>query len=181
MAESDATPADGGGRIVRPLLAIFLAAAVLLAIGVGCWYYLRRQANLRDGEALSRLTRKQAIEVQPLTDSEFEQALALTESADWEVRSMALNTAAASVRGWGGLPPRPNDAGRVISIAARLLSDPDTRVRRIAIKTLSGLKAKEYVEQIRSLTGVADRDEREAAEAAIRKLATETKAETSGP
>jgi len=181
MSDTREEPADGGGRTIRLVIGVFLVSAVLLALGAGCWYYLHRRAYLREAEAVGRLNHKLAIEHQALTDAEFEQAIALTDSTDWEVRMTALSLAAASVRGWGDHPPRPSEAGRVAAIAARLLSDPDTRVRRNAVRAIGGLGAKEYVEQVRPLTRATDPHERRTAEEAVQRLDGLPNAESPAP
>ena len=168
MAEPETPTGDRGWR--SALLYVLLFVLVLGALGVGGWYYLGRKANQRDAETAGRLNEKLAVRQQALSDEECEQLLALSDSPEWETRLLAINLTAASAKGWGGHPPRPDLAARVVPVAVRLLADPDTRVRRQALNALRGLGAKEHIGAIRPLLQAADPRERQAAEEAVAAL-----------
>jgi hypothetical protein len=166
MAEPDA-PID---RRIRGLLILVLAAFVLAGLVAGGRHFLDRRTRARDDEAIGRLNEQVAVRHVPLSDADFEEVLGLCVSAEPEVRQVAVNLAAAGAYGWGEQPARPDRAARVFPVAARLLTDPESRVRRQAIKTLRALKAKDQVEAIRPLLQAADSKERGAAEEAMRTL-----------
>jgi hypothetical protein len=160
-----------GDRGWRPaVLYCLLVVAVLGVLVGGGWYYLERRTNQRDTEVAGRLNQKLAVQHQALSDAECEQLLALSDSPEAEVRLLAINLTAASAKGWGGHPPRPELAARVVPVAVRLLADPDARVRTHAVNALRGLRAKEHIEAIRPLLQAADPRERQAAEEAIAAL-----------
>jgi hypothetical protein len=165
MSEPETPAGDRGWRVA----AVYglLLVVVLGVLGIGGRYYLGRRANQRDAEAAGRLNQKLAVQHQALSDEECEQLLALSDSPDAETRLLAVNLTAASAKGWGGHPPRPDLAAKVVPVAARLLADPDARVRTQAVNALRGLRAKEHIEAIRPLLQSADPRERQAAEEAL--------------
>jgi hypothetical protein len=168
MAELEPPTDDRGWR--SAILYGLLFVVVLGALGIGGRYYLGLRADRRDAEAAVRLNQKLTIQHQALSDAECEQLLDLCDSSGTVARMIALNLSTASAKGWGGHPPRPDLAARVVPIAARLLADPDARVRAQAVQTLRGLRAKEHVEAIRPLLQAADPRERQAAEEAVAAL-----------
>ena len=141
-------------------------AAVVLGALVAGWYGLRQReaarAAARDANAAGELHNKLAVGNQPLSDDEFETALALCNAADAETRFTALLAATADA-----IRHHPERKARVVPVAARLVEDREMVVREKAIKALAGLRAREHVELIRPSLSAADPRERKAAEEAI--------------
>jgi hypothetical protein len=143
------------------LTALVLAGAALLG-----WGYVRWRSVRADQEAAGRLHHQVAILSQPLSDADFDEALALCDSRDTEARFMALSVAAATTK-------RSGDAGRaarVLPVALRLLADPEAGPRRVAIDAVGALGAKEHAELIRPFLQSPDARERQSAERAVARL-----------
>lgn len=151
--------------LARVVLWVVVAAVLAGALVVAGSAYLRHRAYLRDAHGVGELNHKVAVLNQPLSDDEFQTALAFCEAPDTETRFTALVVATADA-----IRRNPDRKARVQPVAVRLLDDPVPVVREKAIKALAGLRARDQVERIRPMLQAADPRERKAAEEAVATL-----------
>lgn len=115
-----------------------VAALGLILIGSAGWYGLRlvTEARISREQAgrVGELHEKLAARGQPLTDDEFDELLALCDTADPEARFVALLTATAFANRY-----RPDLTARVVPVARRLTGDRDAEVRKRATKALASV------------------------------------------
>jgi hypothetical protein len=146
-----------------------LLALVLLVVGgtaLTVWGYVRWRSAQRDQDEVGRLNHQVAILHQPLSDADFDEALALCDSRDAEVRLMALSVAAATTKRSGDA----DRAARVLPVALRLLADSAPGPRRVAIDAVGALGTSEHADLVRPFLQSADARERQSAERAVGRL-----------
>lgn len=110
------------------------AVIVLIAFAVWAAYWIQT-ADRRRAEALYEMAYG-GDSRRRMTDAEFDEALALASSADWETRHHAL-TAAANRRYERQRPGSPDPRGeRIEEVALRLLDSSDPRDQADALNAL---------------------------------------------
>jgi hypothetical protein len=113
-----------------------IASLVILLMFVGGgWYASRRWEAAREGQHAGELHWKLAVDLQPLTDDEFDIALRLCDGIDPETRFVALISATEDA-----IRYHPERKSRVVPIAVRLLKEErNLDVRAKAINALNAI------------------------------------------
>lgn len=133
------TDSPSDGKSSWKLWLGLLIAVTLVVLGVVGWIAIdagnKSRNAAREAARVGELHEKLATKAIPLTDEEFDELLALCDTADPEARFVALMTATAQAT-----RHRPEWKSRVLPVADRLAEDPDPTVRRKAERCQASLR-----------------------------------------